>query len=144
MHIIVTIVIFIMVYLIFIITKPAFLYNHKKSEFRSFGLGGNNTLLTVPIFSGFISVILYLLTCYITEEEPIIIYNNGVTNGVTSGVINGITNGVTNGITNGVTNGVTNGGGITSNIINTLPIGFDLNSIIEAGIKAKLLESGGT
>jgi hypothetical protein len=129
MDFIISIIVFILIFLLLIIIKPKFIYNKKTKKFRSFGIGKNKTLLPLPILSIFISVIVFLII-YFFRDSCYDSSNISVTNNIP---LNNIP--VTNNLSSNIPN-------ISHNLLGglTLPPGFDINSIIEAGIKAKLME----
>jgi hypothetical protein len=113
------------------ITKPKFLYDKKRQQFKKFGYGKNRTILTLPVLSIFVSVIIFLVGYIVgspeTHHEKYKENNNEIeTTLPVTQVINPTINPITNPIN------------ILQNI-NKGPV--DINSIIEAGIKAKIMES---
>jgi hypothetical protein len=130
MGLIITVIIFILTLIILIIIKPNFLYDKKKQRFKQFGYGKNKTILTLPILSIFVSVIVFIFSYFVKEDD------NNIINETTQQQFQINTPPIS--------------------YINTIPQqipvimpsqlptsigGFDIKSLIEAGIKAKLMEN---
>ena len=60
-----TIIVYIIVIIIILITKPNFLYSHEEKKFKSFGCNEGETILSLPIFSIIIAIILYMIFYFI-------------------------------------------------------------------------------
>lgn len=56
-----TIIFYILIISIILITKPSFLYCNKTNKFKPFGCNDNETLLSFPIVSIGTGIILYLI-----------------------------------------------------------------------------------
>jgi NADH:ubiquinone oxidoreductase subunit 6 (subunit J) len=112
MGLIITVIIFILTIIILIVIKPTFLYDKKKRKFKQFGYGKHKTILTLPILSIFVSIIVFIVSYIIRDETQ---ESNTIITQSPNKLINDLPN-------------------------NLLTGGFDLKSLIEAGIKAKLAE----
>ena len=55
-----TIIIYLLLICIILLTKPDFMFCKKTNKFKTFGLGENQTLLSFPTISIFSCVILYV------------------------------------------------------------------------------------
>ena len=62
---------YILIIISIIILKPDFLYDKKHYRFRSFGTTKNKTLLSLPIFSILIAVLMYIFFSFIDKIEKI-------------------------------------------------------------------------
>ena len=61
-----SITLFIFLYLIVIIIKPSFIFNHKQNSLRPFGIGYKNTsILTLWIVSICLAIFSYFIVIYI-------------------------------------------------------------------------------
>ena len=60
-----TIIVYIIVIIILLITKPNFLYSHEKKKFKTFGCNEDETILSLPIISIIIAIILYMIFHFI-------------------------------------------------------------------------------
>ena len=65
-----TIIFYIMIVCIILITKPSFMYCHETKRFRAFGCGEKDTIMSFPLVSIGSGVLLYLffLLIYILSE----------------------------------------------------------------------------
>lgn len=60
-----TIIIYILFLLLIITNKPKFLYDRKRRKFKNFGSSKGETLLSLPIFSILLAIIIYVIFAYI-------------------------------------------------------------------------------
>ena len=60
-----SIIIYIIIILVVVLTKPDFLYDHEEQKYKEFGIGDNKTLLSFTTFGILSAVILYNLFAYI-------------------------------------------------------------------------------
>jgi hypothetical protein len=65
--------VYILIIISVIIFKPDFIYDKKHNKFKSFGVNKNKTLLSLPIFSILIAVLIYIFFSWI-EKINIIQY----------------------------------------------------------------------
>ena len=73
--------VYILIIISVIIFKPDFIYDNKHHRFRSFGTTKNKTLLSLPIFSILIAVLIYIFFSWIEKINIIQSqYNNLVQN----------------------------------------------------------------
>lgn len=56
-----TIIFYILIVCIILITKPNFMYCYKSKKFKSFGLNDNQTMLSFPIVAIGSGIILYMI-----------------------------------------------------------------------------------
>ncbi len=56
-----TIIFYIMIVCLLLIIKPTFMYCHKTQKFKQFGCGPNRTLLSFPLVTIGVGIILYML-----------------------------------------------------------------------------------
>lgn len=63
--------VYILIIISIIIFRPDFLYDNKHHRFRSFGTTKNKTLLSLPIFSILIAVLIYIFFSFIDKIEKI-------------------------------------------------------------------------
>jgi hypothetical protein len=62
----ISITLFISLYMIVIIVKPSFIYNHRQNALRQFGVGyKNTTVLTLWIVSILLAILSYFIVIYI-------------------------------------------------------------------------------
>lgn len=59
-----TILIYITVIILLIISKPDFVYDKKKNKYKKFGSKSNETYLTLPILSIIIAVFIFIICRY--------------------------------------------------------------------------------
>lgn len=115
------------------------MYNKKKKKFRSFGIGKNKTLLTLPIVSVFMSSIIFFIIFLFIDDSP---NNSNLVSNITlnqipiSSTLSTLSTVPLSQNIYPITNSLLTGGNIPFNInLN------NINSIIEAGIKAKIMEN---
>ena len=63
--------VYIIIIVLLIYFKPNFLYDHKKNQFKSFGLDKNSTIFSLPILSIFLAFIIYLVFSWIDKYNYI-------------------------------------------------------------------------
>ena len=63
--------VYIIIIVLLIYFKPNFLYDHKKNQFKSFGLDKNSTIFSLPLLSIFLAFIIYLVFSWIDKYNYI-------------------------------------------------------------------------
>jgi hypothetical protein len=62
------IVIYIIIILLIVLSKPDFMYNHNQHKYKEFGFGSDdNTLLTLPVVGIISALIIFNLFAYIEQ-----------------------------------------------------------------------------
>lgn len=56
-----SLIFYIIIMCMILLLKPKIMYCHKKNKFKSFGLGKHNTLLSFPVVTIFIAIVLYMI-----------------------------------------------------------------------------------
>lgn len=57
------IIIYIIIMMLFVSTKPQFIYDHIKNEYKGFGNDGNKTFFTLPVLAIAIAVLIAIFFC---------------------------------------------------------------------------------
>ena len=63
-----SIVIYIIIILLIVLSKPDFIYDHEQNKYKEFGIDSENkTLLTLPVVGILLSLIIFTLFAYIEQ-----------------------------------------------------------------------------
>jgi hypothetical protein len=73
-----SIIIYIIVIIIIIYNKPNFIYDKKRKKFKEFGLTNNRSIISLPILSIILSVVIYIIFFYIEQNAKIISSYNSI------------------------------------------------------------------
>ena len=63
--------VYIIIIVLLIYLKPPFLYDKKQKQFKSFGLDKNSTILSLPILSIILAILIYIIFSWIDKYNYI-------------------------------------------------------------------------
>ena len=63
------IIIYIIIIVFLVITKPEFMYDHENKQYREFGMTKNKTLFSLPVLSITIAIIIVMLFRFLQSNE---------------------------------------------------------------------------